>query len=102
LSSSCPTPTGFRCLAARSDDPDGHAGGLAGVVVLSPVIALKSFAHPNGFVGLPLALSVAVRPVVLAPLALRAPGTLNAGRGARARRAPRRVQRLAARVRLGT
>jgi hypothetical protein len=43
-------------------------------------------------VGLLLALSVAVRPVVLAPLALRdalrdtrrgAPGTLNAGRGAK-------------------
>ncbi len=28
-----------------------------------------------------LSVSVAVRPVVLAPLALRAPGTLNAGRG---------------------
>jgi hypothetical protein len=41
-----------------------------------------------------LALSVIERPVVLAPLALRAPGTLNAGRGAKARRARRRVLRL--------
>jgi len=39
-------------------------------------------------------LSVIVLPVVLAPLALRAPGTLNAGRGASmtSRRARRRVQ----------
>jgi len=40
-----------------------------------------------------LAVCVCARPVVLAPLALRAPGTLNAGRGARARRARRRVRR---------
>ena len=39
-------------------------------------------------------MSVAALPVVLAPLALRAPGTLNAGRGAKARRARRRVRRL--------
>ena len=32
-------------------------------------------------------MSVVARSVVLAPLALRAPGTLNAGRGAKARRA---------------
>jgi hypothetical protein len=44
--------------------------------------------------GLLLAVCVEARPVVLAPLALRAPGTLNAGRGARARRARRRVLRL--------
>jgi hypothetical protein len=39
--------------------------------------------------------SVVERPVVLAPLALRAPGTLNAGRGASktSRRARRRVPR---------
>ena len=43
-----------------------------------------------------LAVRVVVRPVVLAPLALRAPGTLNAGRGASqtSRRARRRVRRL--------
>ncbi len=41
-----------------------------------------------------LAGCVGARPVVLAPLALRATGTLNAGRGARARRARRRVLRL--------
>ena len=39
-------------------------------------------------------MSVSARPVVLAPLALRATGTLNAGRGAKARRARRRVLRL--------
>jgi len=39
-------------------------------------------------------LSVDARPVVLAPLALCAPGTLNAGRGAKARRVRRRVPRL--------
>jgi hypothetical protein len=41
-------------------------------------------------------MSVVARPVVLAPLALRAPGTLNAGRGASqtSRRARRRVLRL--------
>ena len=38
-----------------------------------------------------LAVCVCARPVVLAPLALRASGTLNAGRGAKARRARRRV-----------
>ncbi len=43
-----------------------------------------------------------MRPVVLAPLALRTPGTLNAGRGAKARRARRRVRRLAARARIGS
>jgi len=37
--------------------------------------------------------SVSARPVVLAPLALRATGTLNAGRGPRAGRARRRVLR---------
>jgi len=41
-----------------------------------------------------LAEYVAARPAVLAPLALRAAGTLNAGRGTRARRARRRVLRL--------
>jgi hypothetical protein len=41
-----------------------------------------------------LAVIVYTRPVVLAPLALRAPGTLNAGRGAKARRARRGVLRL--------
>jgi hypothetical protein len=41
-----------------------------------------------------LAGCVTVPPVVLAPLALRASGTLNAGRGAKARRARRRVRRL--------
>ena len=41
-----------------------------------------------------LAECVVVRPVVLAPLALRASGTLNAGRGAKARRARRRGRRL--------
>ncbi len=41
-----------------------------------------------------LAGCVGARPVVLAPLALRATGTLNAGRGAKARRARRRVRRL--------
>ena len=40
-----------------------------------------------------LAECVCARPVVLAPLALRASGTLNAGRGAKARRARRRVLR---------
>jgi hypothetical protein len=40
-----------------------------------------------------LAVCVSARPVVLAPLALRAPGTLNAGRGAKARRARRWVRR---------
>src|SRR6185369_7403544 len=50
-----------------------------------------------------LALSVAARPVVLAPLALRAPGTLNAGRGASktSRRARRRVRRLRRRIATG-
>ena len=45
--------------------------------------------------GLLLAVSVAMRPVVLAPSALRAPGILNAGRGASktSRRARRRVRR---------
>jgi hypothetical protein len=41
-----------------------------------------------------LVVRVVERPVVLAPLALRATGTLNAGRGAKARRARRRVRRL--------
>jgi len=50
--------------------------------------------RPSGFEGLLLALSVDARPVVLAPLALCAPGTLNAGRGAKARRVRRRVPRL--------
>jgi hypothetical protein len=56
----------------------------------------KVFARPSGFEGLLLGECVAVRPVVLAPLALRAPGTLNAGRGASqtSRRARRRVLRL--------
>ena len=52
-----------------------------------------------------LAVSVAMGPVVLAPLALRdalrdtrrgAPGTLNAGRGAKARRARRSGAKTAA------
>jgi len=50
-----------------------------------------SSARPSG--GLLLAVSVSARPVVLAPLALRATGTLNAGRGPRAGRARRRVLR---------
>jgi hypothetical protein len=53
---------------------------------------LINVARPSGFEVLLLTGSAAVRPVVLAPLALRAPGTLNAGRAASmtSRRARRR------------